>query len=71
MYVLEHSIGDLAIHFVTWILGGRNLLIHYTSPGSSQGGRAAAATAPAGEDPARAAARAQLAGAGGAEREQG
>ena len=30
MYVLEHSIGDLAIHFVTWILGGRNLLIHYT-----------------------------------------
>ena len=31
MYVLEHSIGDLAIHFVTWILGGRNLLIHYTA----------------------------------------
>ena len=28
--MLEHSIGDLAIHFVTWILGGRNLLIHYT-----------------------------------------
>ena len=27
--MLEHSIGDLAIHFVTWILGGRNLLIHY------------------------------------------
>ena len=32
MHVLEHSIGDLAIHFVTWILGGKNLLIHYTPP---------------------------------------
>ena len=29
VYVLEHSIGDLAIHFVTWILGGWNLLIHH------------------------------------------
>ena len=32
VHVLEHSIGDLAIHFVTWILGAIGISDHHTPP---------------------------------------